>query len=409
MGAGYRLPRVAIVSDLREERWHSMDLIAEMLLLNLRTPAARSIDAVHLQPAMVRRLTRVPIVGGLRSVEMMDRIANRVWDYPRWLRPQAADFDLFHIIDHSYAHLVTTLPPGRSLVMCHDLDAFQGVMPGSRGGSFVGRILGKRLLKGLKGARKVVCGSVATRDELMSYNVVPADRVTVVPNGVHPTCSPWPDSSADREAVALMGPAERNRTELLHVGSTIPRKRIDVLLEVFAALRQHNPTVHLVRVGDTFTPNQERIVANLGLEGHITVLRFVDRRVLAAIYRRAALLLQPSDREGFGLPVAEAMACGTPVVASDLPALREVGGDAATYCPVGDVARWIDTVAGLLRERDNDGEAWRVRRAAGTAQARRFNWPEHARRMTDVYRELLGEIAAGDARPLQFTDTKRRA
>jgi glycosyltransferase involved in cell wall biosynthesis len=122
------------------------------------------------------------------------------------------------------------------------------------------------------------------------------------------------------------------------------------------------------------------------------------------------LLLQPSDREGFGLPVAEAMACGTPVVASDLPALREVGGGAATYCPVGDIARWSNSVAELLRERDNDVEAWRVRRAAGTAQARRFNWPEHARRMMDVYRELLNEIASRDAtaRPLVFADAKRR-
>jgi glycosyltransferase involved in cell wall biosynthesis len=208
----------------------------------------------------------------------------------------------------------------------------------------------------------------------------------------------------------LLGPLDRNRTELLHVGSTIPRKRIDVLLEIFAALRHRNPTVHLVRVGDTFTRNQERLVASLGLAGHITVLRFVDRRVLAAIYRRAVLLLQPSDREGFGLPVAEAMACGTPVVASDLPALREVGGGAATYCPVGDIARWSNSVAELLRERDNDVEAWRVRRAAGTAQARRFNWPEHARRMMDVYRELLNEIASRDAtaRPLVFADAKRR-
>ncbi|RPH64298.1 MAG: glycosyltransferase family 1 protein [Acidobacteria bacterium] len=398
------------MSDLREERWHRMDPLAEMLLLNLRAPDARPIEAVQLRPTMVRRFTRVPIVGGLRSVQIMDRIVNRVWDYPRWLRPQGSDFDLFHIIDHSYAHLVTKLPPGRSLVMCHDLDAFQGVMPGSHGGSLVGRALGKRLLDGLKTARKIVCGSVATRDELMSYNVVPAERVTVVPNGVHPTCSPWPDSSADREAVTLLGSPDRHRTELLHVGSTISRKRIDVLLEVFAALRQRNPTVHLVRVGDTFTRNQERLLASLGLGGHITMLRFVDRRVLAAIYRRAALLLQPSDREGFGLPVAEAMACGTPVVASDLPALREVGGQAATYCPVGDVAHWINSVAELLRERENDGEAWRVRRAAGTAQARRFNWPEHAHRMTDVYRELLAEIAARDetARPLVFTDAKRR-
>ncbi|MGH9145753.1 MAG: glycosyltransferase family 4 protein [Vicinamibacterales bacterium] len=400
---------MAIVSDLREERWHSMDLIAEMLLLNLRAPERRPIEAVQIRPAMVRRFTQLPAVGGLRSVQMMDRIVNRVWDYPRWLRPQGSDFDLFHIIDHSYAHLVTILPPGRSLVMCHDLDAFQGVLPGSHGGSLISRTLGKRLLEGLKAARKIVCGSAATREELLSFNVVPAQRVTVVPNGVHPTCSPWPEASADREAATFLGPFDHHRAELLHVGSTIARKRIDVLLEVFAAVRQRNPTVHLVRVGDTFTPNQQRLVARLGLAGHVTVLPFVERRVLAAIYRRAALLLQPSDREGFGLPVAEAMACGTHVIASDLPALREVGGEAATYCPVGNVDRWIQAVTDLLREWEHNGEGWRIRRAAGTAQARRFNWLEHARHMTDVYRELLVEIAAeGEATPRVFTDAKRR-
>jgi len=388
-----KLPRVALVSDLREERWHSMDLIAEMLLLNLRAPEARLVEAVQVRPAMVRRATRLPLVRSTRMAETTDRIINRVWDYPRWLRPQGGEFDLFHIIDHSYAHLVTSLPPGRSLVMCHDLDAFQGVLPGSGGGSLVGRALGRRLLEGLMAARRIVCGSIATRSELVSCGLVPASRITVVPNGVHPTCSPRPDPSAEREAAALLGSVDVIRPELLHVGSTIPRKRIDVLLEVFALLRRDHPNLRLVRVGDTFTRSQERLASRLKLADHITVLPFVDRRVLAAIYRRVAVLLQPSDREGFGLPVAEAMACGTPVAASDIAALREVGGDAASYCPVGDLDGWTSGVAVLLEERATNPDRWRARRTAGIAQARRFNWQEHARRMTDVYREILSEIS----------------
>ena len=70
-------------------------------------------------------------------------------------------------------------------------------------------------------------------------------------------------------------------------------------------------------------------------------LRPADR-TLAAVYRRAALVLQPSEAEGFGLPVAEALACGTPVLASDLAVLREVGGEAAVYRAVGDVPAWSD-------------------------------------------------------------------
>jgi glycosyltransferase involved in cell wall biosynthesis len=384
-------PRVAIVSDLREERWHSMDLIAEMLLLNLRSPESRWVDAVQVRPAMVRRLTRLPLVGRLRAADTADRIVNRFWDYPRWLAPQRDDFDLFHVIDHSYAHLVTSLPPGRTLVSCHDLDAFQGVLSGSSGGSLVARSLARRLLQGLIAARKVVCGSLATRDELLSHGLVPPERVTVVLHGVHPTSSPWPDASADAEVAALLGAPDAARPELLHVGSTIPRKRIDVLLTVFAEARRARPALRLIRVGDTFTPGQQQLVARLGLSDHVTVLPFVERRVLAAIYRRAALLLQPSDREGFGLPVAEAQACGTAVIASQLAALREVGGEAAVYCPIGDVPRWTAAVSALLDERAGNPDRWQARRTAGITQAQRFDWREHARRMTDVYRELLAE------------------
>ena len=83
------LPRVAVVSDLREERWHSMDLVAEMLLLNAQMPEARFIDATELRPTMVRRLTRLPLIGETTTADIADRILNRVWDYPRWIRSAA--------------------------------------------------------------------------------------------------------------------------------------------------------------------------------------------------------------------------------------------------------------------------------------------------------------------------------
>jgi glycosyltransferase involved in cell wall biosynthesis len=384
-----KLPRIAVVSDLAEERWHSMDLVAEILMLGLRTPDARVVDAEQVRPAMVRRLTLIPAVGRTETAHTMDRIINRVWDYGRWLQPRMADFDLFHIVDHSYAHLVTSLPPGRSLVMCHDVDAFAGVLPGTKAESTIGRVLATRLLGGLLAARKIVCGSLATRNALVASGIVPESQIAVVPYGVHPSCQPTPDRRADAEVTRLLGPIDASQPELLHVGSTIPRKRIDVLLEVCARLRDRHRGVKLIRIGGSFTRSQQRQVSRLGLEPHLCVLPFLQRHVLASIYRRAAVVLQPSEREGFGLPVAEAKACGAAVVASDLPPLREVGGEGTAYCPVGDIAAWTETVSRLLDERASNPEAWSARCAAGIVDARRFDALEHARLMIEVYRELL--------------------
>jgi len=365
-----------------------MDLVAEMLLSNLQAPAARLVDATELRPVMARRLTRLPLAGRIAAANTADRILNRVWDYPRWLRSRVKDFDLFHIIDHSYAHLATGLPAGRSIVSCHDLDAFRGVLPGSRG-SIVERTLGRRLLKGMSAARKILCGSAATRNELVAATAIPAELIVVVPYGVHPVCSPRSEPDADREAALLLGPPGGDRVELLHVGSTIQRKRIDVLLCVIAALRKKNRNVRLIQVGGPLTSSQRRLAGRLGLDDGVVVLPFVTPRVLAAVYRRAALLLQTSEREGFGLPVAEAMTCGTPVLASDLPALREVGGPATTYCPIGEVERWVVAATQLLEERADDTARWRGRQVEGSSWAQRFDWQAHARATMNVYGELF--------------------
>jgi glycosyltransferase involved in cell wall biosynthesis len=82
------------------------------------------------------------------------------------------------------------------------------------------------------------------------------------------------------------------------------------------------------------------------------------------------------------------MACGTPVVASDIAVLREVGGDAAVYCPVGDVIAWSDASIALLHDRRNEPQRWELRRKEGLAQAAKFTWSEYASRMVALYRDL---------------------
>ena len=196
-----------------------------------------------------------------------------------------------------------------------------------------------------------------------------------------------PKPTADAQASQLLGPV--GTVEVLHVGSTVPRKRIDVLLHAFSEIRRQHREARLVRVGGPFTSEQQDLATRLRVAEAVRVLPFLDRRVLAAVYRRAAVLLLPSEREGFGLPVLEAMACGLPVVAADIPALREVGGEEATYCPPDDTARWVGAVRSLLEEREVDSERWAARRDAGRQRAARFSWCAHAEQMVDIYQRIL--------------------
>lgn len=365
-----------------------MDLVADMLLDHLQRDYSSLFSATRVCPPMRRRLSRDHMAAG-RGFNA-DRFLNRFWDYPRVVRRQKADFDLFHVVDHSYGQLLHELPPDRTIITCHDLDTFQCLLkPEQDRRSFLFRKMMERTLRGFRQAARVTCDSVATRAELLTHNLVEPERAVVIQNGVHPSCSPEADPAADREATSLLGEPAASTLELLHVGSTIPRKRIDILLQVFAAVRKEFSAVRLVRVGGPFTPAQVRLANQLDVTQSVVVLPPVDRDLLAAIYRRAAVLLQPSEREGFGLPIIEALACGTAVVASDLPVLREVGGDAAQYCKLENIPGWTETVVRLLSEKDQQLQGWRDRRAAGMAQAAKFSWAEYARKMATLYRELL--------------------
>jgi glycosyltransferase involved in cell wall biosynthesis len=150
------------------------------------------------------------------------------------------------------------------------------------------------------------------------------------------------------------------------------------------------PDTRLIRAGGQFTAEQRVRARDLGLLDAIVVLPFVDRATLAAVYRRSALLVMPSEREGFGLPLLESLACGTPVVASDIPALREVGADAVTYCAVGDVDAWTAAIGALLEERTRRPDDWRARQERGVGRADAFSWSKYAREIAALYDQVAG-------------------
>jgi glycosyltransferase involved in cell wall biosynthesis len=392
--------RVAICGDFLEEQWPSMDRVADMLIAQLRRDHAGAIEPTAVRPPFVRRATREASMRSEGAAFAFDRLANRLWDYPRHARAVASAYDVYHVIDHSYAQLVHRFPAQRTVVTCHDLDTFRSVLHPHRDvRSAAFRLMTRHILSGLRRAARITCDTAAVRDEILSCELVPADRLLVVPIGVSDTYSPAADPDADRAAARLTASAP-DAIDVLHVGSTIARKRIDVLLDMFAGARRNDPRLHLVRAGGPFTPEQRRRVCDLGLTDSISELPRLDERTLAAVYRRAAVVVQPSAREGFGLPIIEAMACGTPVIASDIPPLREVAGADAEFCAVGDVSGWTQMLTTLVDERCHHPERWTARQARGRDRARSFGWTAFAAALSRVYEELAAspEPAEGGVR-----------
>jgi glycosyltransferase involved in cell wall biosynthesis len=365
--------RLAVIRDFRAENWTSMDLCADQLLDGLKDIS--EIAATDVETPFLRRFGRLPRLGRSNAAFNGDRVYNRHFVLPRHVRRRAGEFDAFHVVDHSYAHVVLGLPRKRVGVYCHDLDAFRSILdPKAEPRPWWFRRLAARTLRGLQAAAVVFHNSRIVGRQLA--NLVPAERLVHAPLGVSEEFRPEAPGPVDI-------PVSLDRPFVLHVGSTIPRKRIDVLLDVFARVRERRPELRLVQVGGVWTAAQVEQIERHRLAPSILQFRGLTRWQLAEVYRRAALVLLPSEAEGFGLPAIEALACGTRLIASDLPVLHEVGGAAAAYCPLADVAAWSETVLGALAEPASAAD-----RSARLAQASRFSWRQHVRTIADAYLRL---------------------
>jgi glycosyltransferase involved in cell wall biosynthesis len=372
---------LAVIHDMPEEGWTSMDQMGE--LVATRVPLqSRQIRATVVRHHLVRVASRVPI-GPARRTLSADRILNRMVLYPRHIRREVTGrYSLYHIVDHSYAHLVHDLPHASTIVTCHDIDTFRClVFPSEERRSRPFRAMTQRILEGLRRAACVVCGSTSTRDDLLRFSLVPEEQIRVVMNGIDPEFLPEPSDVAREWATAHLGYAEGG-IDVLHVGNDIPRKRVDRLLKIVAAVREGGQPVRLVRVGSQLTLDHKNLAKRLNVP--VLELPFVDRDALRAVYERAAVLLLPSDREGFGLPIIEAFAAGRPAVISDIPALREVSGGLARWVDPNDIRAWVAAIQQTLQPRDVS-----VGEYARRAHAASLTWDAHARGLLSIYDEVL--------------------
>ena len=372
--------KLGIVCDYLEEGWFSMDICAQMLI-----DRALEINDVDIQPLQIRppfqwRLKHLPKY--IPKSFNGDRFINRFIDYPRYLKPRASDCDLFHVADHSYANLVHSLPGDRTGVFCHDLNAFESLIePQLYPRSWVYRQMSARTLTGMQKAAVVFYTTTEIRQQIERYQLVDPAKLVAAPLGVSPEYHPH-SVPADATIVDLQARLQ-GKPFILHVGSCVPRKRIDVLLNIFAKLRIDLPELQLVKVSGEWSKAQQQQITDLKLAESIVHLTNLDNTTIAQLYRQAKIVLVTSETEGFGMPVIEALACGAIVLASDIPVLREVGGDAIIYCPMGEVEAWsAQSLDAIVHPDRAPAMAKRLARAAC------YSWDNHARTIVETYARL---------------------
>lgn len=233
-------------------------------------------------------------------------------------------------------------------------------------------------------AEHIITVSEYSKARIVERLGVPDSKVTVIYNGVDGDFQPL----AQEEAQASLRRLGIAMPYLLYVGSLKAYKNVSCLLRGFAILRKSRDFPNrLLILGDDRTGRRALIEESirLGLEDCTQFLPYAEQSLLPAIYAAADLLVMPSRIEGFGLPVLEAMACGTPVVCSRAASLPEVGGDAVAYFDPADpqdLARAIEQVLGSK-------ELQLTLRAKGLDRAKQFTWEEATRRHVELYRDVL--------------------
>jgi glycosyltransferase involved in cell wall biosynthesis len=216
-----------------------------------------------------------------------------------------------------------------------------------------------------------------------------SDRVTAIPE------------AADDRFTSIRNPAGEAAWQtrlgirppyIFYLGQWKAYKNLPLLLDAYAQVRATHPQAQLVIAGDDPRhPEVRRRAAELP-PGSVVLPGRLPESAIPDLYRGAAVLVLPSRAEGFGLPVIEAMACGVPVVCSDLPVLREIADGIATFCDPGDPGAFARAIVGVLEQSPPQPAL-----ASGIERARSFTWERAARQTVDAYEKALGMPLVGAA------------
>jgi glycosyltransferase involved in cell wall biosynthesis len=285
--------------------------------------------------------------------------------------------DLFHATDFVLPPIAGCIP---TLLTVHDLSFVrvpETAIPRLK------QFLDEVVPRSVERATHVLADSTATKADLVELYGTPEDKITVLLSGVEARFK-----RVESGLVAIFRKYGIPAGDyILTVGTVQPRKNYVRLIEALAQLHSNNHEVHLVIAGG---PGwlADRIfdtINSTGMQQYVHLIGFVDDDDLPALYSGAACVAFPSLYEGFGFPILEGMACGTPVVTSNISSMPEAAGDAALLVDPYDVAAIADALRRLLT--DESLRQTLVER--GYRQAQRLTWERSAAQLKHVYQQLL--------------------
>lgn len=307
------------------------------------------------------------------------RLGRRLWHKLGGRTPLEAlvgDVDVFHATNYLITH---PLRRARCVVSIHDLTVL--LMPEWHPAERV-RVMHAGLRASAERADRIIADSEATKADIVKHLGVEPGRVAVVPLGVGPAFRPLGDAEVD----AALAPHGLTRDDyLLFLGTLEPRKNLPRLLDALTSLPERVGPLVLAGAPGWGTEELQPRLDALTRRGRIRPLGYVPPSLRVPLLTGARMLVFPSLYEGFGWPPLEAMACGTPVVTSNVSALPEVVGDAALLIDPLDV----EGLAGAIGRLWEDAALRDDLRARGLARARTFTWDVTARLTLEAYRAAL--------------------
>lgn len=291
------------------------------------------------------------------------------------------EVDVFHSSDW----LEPPTKNAKKVTTVHDLTVFKYSETFSpRGGHDIVRNQKRKLFFTKRDGDKIIAVSETTKKDLMEILKIPERKIKVIYEAADPSFSP-------REPEKIKEVRDKFKIKgeyLLCVGTREPRKNLERILSAFAEIVRANQDLSLVIVGkygwgeDKFSKGNPS--AKEGMT-NIKILGFVEKDELAALYSGARAFVYPSLYEGFGLPVLEAMACGCPVITSNLGSMKEISGKAALLVE----PESIDSLAGAISQALRSSKIYDELRLRGFKRAGEFNWERTASQTLEVYRSLI--------------------